>query len=96
MGENLSTGRRRNDFQFTFWRIIRSCLQTDGKQVGGIIDEYDSTKLDSNHNDEVQKEIRNIMRDFFSPLKAQGQYLLLLIIDRYQQIQPNEYLQRVE
>ena len=45
-----------------------------------LIDEYDSPMLDSNHNDEVQKEIRNIMRDFFSPLKAQGQYLRFLLL----------------
>ena len=45
-----------------------------------MIDEYDSPMLDSNNNEDVQVEIRNIMRDFFSPLKSQGQYLHFLFL----------------
>ena len=40
-----------------------------------LVDEYDAPMLDSNNNTELQIEIRDIMRDFFSPLKAQGQYM---------------------
>lgn len=57
-----------------------------------LVDEYDAPMLDSNNNTELQIEIRDIMRDFFSPLKAQGQYIRFLFIIRYQQIQSNEYL----
>ena len=67
-------------FSLRFEGIIRRAYKQTGKQVVVLIDEYDSPMLDSNHNDEVQKEIRNIMRDFFSPLKAQGQYLRFLLL----------------
>ena len=67
-------------FSLRFEGIIRRAYKQTGKQVVVLIDEYDSPLLDSNHNDEVQKEIRNIMRDFFSPLKAQGQYLRFLLL----------------
>ena len=67
-------------FSLRFEGIIRRAYKQTGKQVVVLIDEYDSPMLDSNNNDVVQKEIRNIMRDFFSPLKAQGQYLRFLLL----------------
>lgn len=49
-------------------------------QVVILIDEYDSPMLDSNNDMELQSKIRGIMRDFFSPLKALGQYLRFLFL----------------
>ena len=45
-----------------------------------LIDEYDSPLLDSNSEPELQKNLRNIVRDFFSPLKAAGQYIRFLLL----------------
>lgn len=59
--------------------IQRACKQT-GKQVVVLIDEYDAPLLDSNHHVELQDKLRNEMRKFFSPLKAQGQYLRFLFL----------------
>ena len=43
-----------------------------------------------------KKEIRNIMRDFFSPLKKSDPYLRFCVFDRHKQVQPDEHIQRVE
>lgn len=51
--------------------IIRKARATTGQNVVVLIDEYDAPMLDSNNKPELQGKIRDIMRDFFSPLKAQ-------------------------
>ena len=45
-----------------------------------LVDEYDAPLLHSNSNLELQKTLRDIVRDFFSPLKSAGHYLRLLFI----------------
>lgn len=67
-------------YSLRFSGIIRRAYEQTGKRVVILIDEYDSPMLDSNNNEEVQAEIRNIMRDFFSPLKSQGQYIRFLFL----------------
>ena len=61
--------------------IIQRAYTQTGKPVVILVDEYDAPMLDSNNNTELQIEIRDIMRDFFSPLKAQGQYIRFLFTD---------------
>ena len=60
--------------------IILSAYTQTVNPVVILVDEYDAPMLDSNNNTELQIEIRDIMRDFFSPLKAQGQYIRFLFI----------------
>lgn len=60
--------------------VIRRAYKQTGKQVVILIDEYDAPLLDSNHLPELQEKLRNEMRKFFSPLKAQGQYLRFLFL----------------
>lgn len=67
-------------FSSRFEGIIRRAYEQTGKQVVVLVDEYDAPLLDSNSNPELQKELRNIVRDFFSPLKGAGQYLRFLFI----------------
>ena len=50
--------------------LLAAAAQT-GKQVVVLIDEYDAPMHDSVSDEDLQKTIRNIMRDFFSPLKQQ-------------------------
>ena len=50
--------------------LLAAAAQT-GKQVVVLIDEYDAPMHDSVNDEDLQKTIRNIMRDFFSPLKQQ-------------------------
>lgn len=60
--------------------IILRAHEITGKQVAVLIDEYDAPLLDSNSDAPLQRQLRNEMRKFFSPLKGLGQYLRLLFI----------------
>lgn len=55
--------------------LIMSLYQTTGKKVVVLIDEYDAPWLDVAHEKEELVKLRNIMRNFFSPLKAREAYL---------------------
>lgn len=63
-----------------FAGIIQRAYEQTGQQVAILIDEYDAPLLDSNSSPELQQLLRNEMRKFFSPLKAQGKYLRMLFI----------------
>ena len=60
--------------------IIRRAYEQTGQQVVVLVDEYDAPMLDTNSDHELQREIRGIMRDFFSPLKKSGKYLRFLFL----------------
>ena len=60
--------------------IFETARQQSGKQIVALIDEYDAPMHDSMANKELQKEIRSIMRDFFSPLKEQEKNLHFVLI----------------
>ncbi|WP_165154874.1 ATP-binding protein [Parabacteroides sp. ZJ-118] len=54
--------------------ILRAFGQT-GKQVVVLIDEYDAPLLDVVHEEKDLPALRNMMRNFYSPLKACDPYL---------------------
>ena len=60
--------------------LLQRIYQQTGKQVVVLIDEYDAPLLDSNSDSALQGQLRIEMRKFFSPLKAQGQYLRFLFL----------------
>ena len=60
--------------------IIRRAYELTGKPVVVLVDEYDAPLLDSNSNLSLQRELRDEMRKFFSPLKGLGQYLRFLFL----------------
>ena len=60
--------------------ILETAIQKTGKQVVVLIDEYDSPMHDSMSDKALQEKIRNIMRDFFSPLKEQEKNLRFVLI----------------
>ena len=49
--------------------LIKSVYELSGNKVVVIIDEYDAPLLDVVHEETKLNKLRNIMRDFFSPLK---------------------------
>ena len=59
--------------------IMRACEQT-GRQVVVLIDEYDAPLLDVMHEEENLPVLRNVMRNFYSPLKACDPYLRFVFL----------------
>ena len=55
--------------------LIVNVYEKTGKKVVVLIDEYDAPLLDVAHEKEQLVKLRNIMRNFFSPLKAREAYL---------------------
>lgn len=60
--------------------LIEKAFNATGKKVVILIDEYDAPMLDAIGNAEKQAVVRNIMRDFFSPLKAQANHLRFVFL----------------
>ena len=54
--------------------IKRACRKT-GQKVAVLFDEYDALLLDVAHEEENLPLLRNVMRNFYSPLKACDPYL---------------------
>ena len=61
-------------------RLIETAYGQTGEQVVILIDEYDAPMLDSINNLELQDYIRDRIRNLFSPLKAQAQYLRFVFL----------------
>ncbi len=59
--------------------IQRACQQT-GRQVVVLIDEYDAPLLDVVHEEKDLPVLRNVMRNFYSPLKACDPYLRFVFL----------------
>ncbi len=60
--------------------LIKAAYSQTGEKVVVLIDEYDAPMLDSMHQPELQDYIRNRVRNLFSPLKAQSQYLRFVFL----------------
>lgn len=59
--------------------IMRTYEQT-GKKVVVLVDEYDAPLLDVVHEEENMPKLRNVMRNFYSPLKAFDPYLRFVFL----------------
>lgn len=60
--------------------LIRTAYQQTGQQVVVLIDEYDAPMLDSIGDSELQEYIRGHIRNLFSPLKSQAQFLRFVFL----------------
>ena len=69
--------------------LIDFAYEKTGKQVVVLIDEYDAPLLDVAHEKEQLDELRNIMRNFFSPLKMREgklRFVFLTGITKFSQL----------
>ncbi len=57
------------DVNIRFTDLIEAVYRKTGKQVVVLIDEYDAPLLDVVHEDTQLPVLRNVMRNFYSPLK---------------------------
>ena len=60
--------------------LILTAHKSTGRKVVVLIDEYDAPLLDVSHNDGLLGEMRQIMRNFYSPLKDCDPYLQFVFI----------------
>ena len=60
--------------------LIQRAYKQTGKGVVVLIDEYDAPLLDVVHEDENLLVLRNVMRNFYSPLKACDPYLRFVFL----------------
>ena len=68
------------DTNVRFRNLILTAHQQTGHQVVVLIDEYDAPLLDVVHEDEQLPILRNVMRNFYSPLKACDPYLRFVFL----------------
>ncbi len=61
-------------------RIIDRAAEATGERVVVLIDEYDAPMLDSLDDDTRLRQVRAIMRDFYSPLKAMADKLRFVFL----------------
>ena len=60
--------------------LIKRAYEQTGKQVVVLIDEYDAPLLDVLHEDTDLPVLRNVMRNFYSPLKGCDKYLRFVFL----------------
>ena len=63
-----------------FTELIKAAYTKTGKKVVILIDEYDAPLLDVVHEEETLPVLRNVMRNFYSPLKASDPYLQFVFL----------------
>ena len=60
--------------------LIANVYEKTGKKVVILIDEYDAPLLDVAHEETMLPVLRNVMRNFYSPLKACDPYLQFVFL----------------
>ncbi len=60
--------------------IIKRASERSGSQVAVIIDEYDAPLLDALDKPELLEELRNVMQEFYVPLKAADPFMRFCFI----------------
>lgn len=73
VGESVDLNIRVNN-------LIVSAYEKYGKQVVVLVDEYDAPLLDVAHDDDLLLNLRQIMRNFYSPLKGCHKYLRFVFL----------------
>lgn len=69
------TAREAEDVNVRLANLIMDIYRQTGKRVVVLIDEYDAPLLDVVHEEENLPALRDVMRNFYSPLKACDPYL---------------------
>ncbi|WP_165156986.1 ATP-binding protein [Parabacteroides sp. ZJ-118] len=68
------------DANLRLTNLIRCAYEQTGQKVVVLIDEYDAPLLDVMHEDRDLPVLRNVMRNFYSPLKACDPYLRFVFL----------------
>lgn len=68
------------DANLRLTNLIKCAYKQTGRKVVVLIDEYDAPLLDVVHEDRDLPVLRNVMRNFYSPLKACDPYLRFVFL----------------
>ena len=68
------------DINDRFTNLIVAAYEKTGRQAVVLIYEYDAPLLDVVHEDELLPQLRQVMRNFYSPLKACDPYLRFVFL----------------
>ena len=87
LGERLAFEERKygidnpaTDINDRFTNLIVAAYEKTGRQAVVLIDEYDAPLLDVVHEDELLPQLRQVMRNFYSPLKACDPFLRFVFL----------------
>ncbi len=78
-----------SDFGIRLSRLIKQAKACTGKNVVLLIDEYDSPMLDAMHDKSLFNDVRQQLRNFYSPIKQSDgdlQFVLITGITKYSQL----------
>ena len=78
--EIYGAGSDEKNLNNRFEGLIMRAYQQTGKPVVVLIDEYDAPLLDVVHEEEDLPKLRQVMRNFYSPLKACDPYLRFVFL----------------
>lgn len=78
--DNFGLKRQSKSPNDRLFDLIHHAYTSTGKKVIVLIDEYDAPLLDVVHENEQLPELRNVMRNFYSPLKDCDPYLRFVFI----------------
>ena len=76
----ISNPENQENYDVRMSNLIHAAYEQTGERVVILIDEYDAPMLDSISDPDLQDYIRNRIRNLFSPLKAQAQYLRFVFL----------------
>ena len=74
------TPTRLEEYGSRLSRIIQAAYEQTGEKVVILVDEYDAPMLDTIHKEELQGQIRERLRDLFSPLKSEEDHLRFVFL----------------
>ena len=69
--------------------LIKRAYTQTGKQVAVIIDEYDAPLLEVLHEDTMLGDMRKVMQEFYTPLKANEKYISSSVSSRGSRSSPS-------
>ncbi len=78
--EALEPDAKKKSPNLRFKDLILKLYEKTGQQVVVLIDEYDAPLLDVVHEEDNLKTLRNVMRNFYSPLKKYESYLRFVFL----------------
>lgn len=68
------------DVNLRLKNLIKTACRQTGKQVVVLVDEYDAPLLDTVYDENTLMDLRQVMRNFYSPLKASDPYLRFVFL----------------